>query len=224
MKRWSQLLTLIPLDTAVIADVGTDHGYLAIDAIKNNRAKKVYATDIAQKPLKLAARNIKRAGLDSPQQIHLFRSAGLDFLKEIPETVVDYVVIAGLGSKTIYEIISQPNSKIKNYLLLSNTEVSKLRHWAHVNNFRIQKEDFFYERRRPYWLIWISPQFDFVPLKSFSFGDWNRWYKNNLDYQKYLLALEKRYLAYNKKIKNPQALLKNKEYIQKIASYLKQWN
>lgn len=224
MSRWNQLLTLIPLDTAVIADVGTDHGYLAISAVKNNRVKKVYATDIAQEPLNLAARNIKQAGLDATQQIHLIRSDGLDFLKKIPETVVDYVVIAGLGTKTIHQIISQPSLKIKNYLLLSNTEISKLRHWAQNNNFRIRKEDFFYDRKRPYWLIWITPQLKFEPLADFSFGDWGRWYKNNRDYQKYLSALEKQYLNYNKKIKNPQALLKNKEYVRKIASYLKQWN
>ncbi len=48
-KRLSMILDLVePCDT--LADVGTDHGYLALEAILSGKAKQVIAADVRQGP------------------------------------------------------------------------------------------------------------------------------------------------------------------------------
>ena len=48
----------------VIADVGTDHGYLPIYIIQNDLANKVIATDVAINPLNSAKENIAKYQLE----------------------------------------------------------------------------------------------------------------------------------------------------------------
>ena len=40
-----------------VADVGTDHGYLAIYLLLTHRASQVFAADVAEKPLARAREN-----------------------------------------------------------------------------------------------------------------------------------------------------------------------
>ena len=46
----------------VVADVGTDHGYLAIYLLEENICPVAYASDIREGPLSAAMRNAKKAG------------------------------------------------------------------------------------------------------------------------------------------------------------------
>ena len=55
--RLKTIATLVPYG-ARVCDVGTDHAYLPIYLKKNNIAKKIIATDLNQKPLENAQKNI----------------------------------------------------------------------------------------------------------------------------------------------------------------------
>ena len=56
-KRLSKVALFIE-ENSVLADVGTDHGYLPIHLVETNKISKAYAMDINEMPLKSASDNI----------------------------------------------------------------------------------------------------------------------------------------------------------------------
>ncbi|WP_347938154.1 class I SAM-dependent methyltransferase [Mycoplasma feriruminatoris] len=177
--RLTQVANLIN-NTTTIADIGTDHAYLPIYLIKNNKAKLVYACDINQKPLKIANNNVKKFGLEN--QIFTILSDGLEFVKNKEILNIDYVTICGLGSQTILEILKNDHKKIKNYLICSNTSIKNLRLWAIKNNYLIKNEMFIFEDNRYYWLIEINKNKKSNKLNELEleFGEKRFFYKNSL--------------------------------------------
>ncbi len=84
----------------IVCDVGTDHGYLAVELIKSEKCKKVIASDIKEGPLNSAKKTVERAELSD--SINLVLSDGL---KNVPLDGVSDIVIAGMGGETIADII-----------------------------------------------------------------------------------------------------------------------
>ena len=84
-----------------VADIGTDHAYLPIFLRQSGKSSHVLACDIGEKPLAVAAENIKNCGCDG---IELRLCDGLD---GIAEDETDTVVIAGMGGECIAGIISR---------------------------------------------------------------------------------------------------------------------
>lgn len=84
-----------------VADIGTDHGYVPIYLIKENRAKHVYACDIAEGPLLTAYRNIRDGGFED--DIETILSNGTESLEK---GSVDCIVIAGMGGDLIVGILN----------------------------------------------------------------------------------------------------------------------
>ena len=72
------------LHVSTVADIGTDHAKLPIFLIQNKLCNKVYASDIANGPLKSAKKNLDFYGITSPS-VKLYLSDGL---QSIPN---DYV-------------------------------------------------------------------------------------------------------------------------------------
>lgn len=88
-------------DGVFVVDVGTDHAHLAIELIRRGRVKGVLACDIAEGPLRNAARSIDAAGLQG--QIALRQSDGL---MSVQPQEADDVIIAGMGGDLIARIIA----------------------------------------------------------------------------------------------------------------------
>ncbi len=82
-----------------VADVGCDHGYLAIHLIQSAKASMVYASDIRQQPLQSAVRNAKKYGVE--KQIQFFLSDGVEALPRD----FDCMVCAGMGGDTMISIL-----------------------------------------------------------------------------------------------------------------------
>ena len=89
----------------VLADIGTDHAFLPILAIKQKKVQKAYACDIAKGPLEIAKRNIQAENLDG--QIETILSNGFE---HVPQDV-DVVVIAGMGYYTAKDILEAAGEK-----------------------------------------------------------------------------------------------------------------
>ncbi|WFQ96025.1 SAM-dependent methyltransferase [Mycoplasma feriruminatoris] len=217
--RLTQVANLIN-NTTTIADIGTDHAYLPIYLIKNNKAKLVYACDINQKPLKIANNNVKKFGLEN--QIFTILSDGLEFVKNKEILDIDYVTICGLGSQTILEILKKDHKKIKNYLICSNTSIKNLRLWAIKNNYLIKNEMFIFEDNRYYWLIEINKNKNSNKLNELEleFGEKQFFYKNNLyiDYLESEINNLTRIL--NQIDKNNPRYLQINNQINKIREYI----
>ena len=72
-SRLNAIMNFVPVGSRV-ADIGTDHGYLAIELIKRNIATFVIASDKNAGPLAAAQKNIKEASIDSKvMDLKLFR-------------------------------------------------------------------------------------------------------------------------------------------------------
>ncbi|ATZ17364.1 tRNA (adenine22-N1)-methyltransferase [Williamsoniiplasma luminosum] len=220
-KRLQTLVNLIPPGDFVAADIGTDHGLLPINLIKNKIVKKVYAVDINAKPLKIAEKNIQKHNFQ--KEIPTILSDGLAFTTQISDEI-EYCFLAGLGSGTILEILNKDNDKIKNYLICSNTEIEQIRKFTIAKNYFIQYESFFIDQKHRYWLIWINKQKPAKKLENIFLGDF-KWFEQNLEYKIYLenqiQFLEKIFL----KIENDEdAKLKLFNKIKQMKEYVQLWN
>ena len=87
---------------AVVADIGTDHAYLPIFLLDRGIAKRAFAADINEGPLKKADENIRLAGLSALCECRLLDgAAGLLGLG-----ITDYA-ICGMGGELIADIIER---------------------------------------------------------------------------------------------------------------------
>ena len=121
-----------------IADIGTDHGYIPIYLVKNNKCNSAIASDIIKGPIEKASTNIRFEGLS--EKIKCLLGGGLKPLK-VGE--VNGVIIAGMGGNLIRDIILEDIEKVKLYDFLilqpaQNPEV--LREFLYNNNFEPFKE------------------------------------------------------------------------------------
>ena len=82
-----------------VADVGTDHGYLAIYLLQSRRASRVLAADVAEQPLARAMENARRFGVREGLSFHL-----CDGVRGLPRDF-DVLLMAGLGAETMVGIL-----------------------------------------------------------------------------------------------------------------------
>ena len=93
--RLALLASLVP-QGAVLADVGTDHGYIPVCLRQRGVIDRAIASDIGREPLEHARRTAEEYGVGG---IDLRLCAGLDAIA--PEEC-DTVLIAGMGGETIW--------------------------------------------------------------------------------------------------------------------------
>lgn len=120
-------------------DVGTDHGYVPIYAVKNNIVEKAIASDINKGPTEKAKMNISFEGLSSKIDVRL--GAGLSTIRE---NEVEVALMAGMGGNLIRDIILNDISKVKRFKFMvlqapQNPEV--LREFLYKGKFDILEED-----------------------------------------------------------------------------------
>ena len=121
-----------------IADIGTDHGYIPIFAIKMLNLQKAIACDIEAMPLFNAKKNIEQNGLS-----HLIETRLGNGLAPLKKGEVDSIIIAGLGGDVMQNILIK-NADITSYstqLILSpHTKIETIRRTVHSLNFNIKSE------------------------------------------------------------------------------------
>lgn len=139
---------------AKVCDVGTDHGYLAIHLVKNGIAKSVIATDIHEKPLSNARKNIESAGVFG---IELRLCDGLSGIKK-GET--DTVIIAGMGGEVISDIVEKginiTAEKDISLILQPTTSPEFLRRFLYGNGYEIENEKPVFENGKLYSVILVK--------------------------------------------------------------------
>ena len=146
-KRLNWILNIM-YKCDVIMDVGTDHGYIAIELIKRNLADKVIASDINKDPLNKAKLNVSLEGLSNKIELRL--GGGLTPVKD---KEVNGVLIAGMGGNLIRDILENDIKKVKNmdYLVLQpaqNPEV--LREYLYISDYEIIDEDVCFDEGKYY--------------------------------------------------------------------------
>lgn len=123
---------------SIVADIGCDHGLLAIALVQEEICTKVYACDLRTGPLSRAKAAIQAAGLE--KQITTLLRNGID---DLPSEV-DTIVIAGMGFDTIKGILEAHLEELPRYrrfIIQSNKHVEDLRAWISDHQYRILNED-----------------------------------------------------------------------------------
>lgn len=131
-RRLEEIARRIPDDT-VVADVGTDHGLLALSIAE--RVKCVYATDVSAASLQKLEGKLRENPISNIVPIVTDGLRGLD------EEKIDVVVIAGMGAVTMEGILARaklPN--LKKLILCPHVGVEKLRPALGALGYRIADE------------------------------------------------------------------------------------
>ena len=129
-----------------VADIGCDHGKVAVALIKNGQANRVICGDISGKSLDKARKTAKGMG-----GISLREGNGLDVLES---GEADIAVMAGMGGELIRDILEKNIDKAPETLVLScNTASGVLREWLSEHGYRIEDEELVFETRHFYPVI-----------------------------------------------------------------------
>ena len=141
---------VVGADCSILADIGTDHAQIPIEAIKRKLAKKAIACDIAPGPLEKGKRNVVNEGLSKFIELRLG-----DGLSPILQNEADVVVIAGMGGMRILKIIAYGLYKIcnANLILQPQHDTSKLRRGLYDLGVKIHSEHLAKEGERFYEIL-----------------------------------------------------------------------
>ena len=127
-------------DGAVVADIGTDHGYVPIYLVKSGICPRAVATDIKSKPLDIARTNAKRYEVDD--RITFCLSDGLSGFDPVSLGVTD-VVVAGMGGELIASIIGGtdfPKTPGVRLILQPMSSVPELRGYLCTMGYDVKSE------------------------------------------------------------------------------------
>ncbi len=100
-NRLLEVANFVPKDS-IVADIGTDHGYIPVFLVENNISNKVIATDISEKSLDKTVNYIKELNLRNNIEPRLG-----DGLETIKPCEVDTIIMAGMGGILIIEILEK---------------------------------------------------------------------------------------------------------------------
>ena len=134
-----------------VADIGSDHGRLAVALLQTGKAKRVIASDISDLSLNKARKLAAVCGLTNRIDIRV-----ADGLKGLNETEADALVIAGMGGTLIARLLSvspEIAQSVKRIVMQPMRGTEELRYYLHHNGFRIVDECIAYEAGRYYQLI-----------------------------------------------------------------------
>lgn len=148
--RLEKIANLVKINSRV-ADIGTDHGYIAIYLIQTNISPFVIAGDVNLKPLETARKNIQAMGLESRIETRL--GSGLTILR--PHEV-DTIIIAGMGGVLISQILEQSPEVVdatKELILQPMQAQEDLRRYLVGQGYRITKDVLIKEDHRIYEII-----------------------------------------------------------------------
>lgn len=149
-NRIESILKLIPKNS-ILADVGTDHGYIPREAMKSRVCKYVIATDISKASLEKTKEMVKIENLNEMIDIRL--GDGLSLIRAFE---VDVVLIAGMGGVLISEILAQAKEKLDTfgiYILQPMVGADELRKFLVNNGFKITDEELAKEEDKLYEVI-----------------------------------------------------------------------
>lgn len=139
----------VPLGSR-LADVGTDHGYLPVWLLLNQRIERAIASDLRPGPLDRARETAQQYGQSERISFRL-----CDGLSGISQDEADTIAIAGMGGETIAAILeAAPWTRQNRRLLLQPmTGAPELRLWLQRHQYRILSEEIIREGKRLY-SIW----------------------------------------------------------------------
>lgn len=132
----------------ILADIGTDHGYLPIHLVETGKIDKAIAADIGKMPLENARKSVEQKALSDKISLRLS-----DGLRSFSPDDADEYVFAGMGGTLIAEKLSE-TPWIKNekyhFVFQPQSRAEDIRQFLFENGFQIEKEIATHEGNRMY--------------------------------------------------------------------------
>lgn len=216
MIRINFISDLIPNCQNVI-DVGSDHAYLAINLLSQKKVQLVVNIEVNKGPHISGVENLKKHQL-LDHTINLVNNGFKNLEKQFNNIVFDYAVIAGMGSRTIIDILKENKLKISQFILQTNKNPYLLRKWLINNKYKITKE-YIVQEHGIFYPIMIVSKCKFKKLYTnleLNFGKLNNVDDptKNLAFLKYYLNFLKTHNQnnhYQKEIKLTERMIKKYE-------------
>ena len=150
-KRLSLIANFVNEGSSV-CDVGTDHGYLPAFLYLSGKTKNVIATDINEKPLQSAQKNLEKLGAYGVKLVLC------DGLSGVEQENIDTVIIAGMGGEVISGIIQRAaflKDHTKTLILQPTTAAKELRLFLAQNGFTVEREQALQENEKIYSVMLV---------------------------------------------------------------------
>ena len=133
------------------ADIGCDHGYVAIWLYKTGRSPHVIAADVRKGPLKSAEENARAFGCGDNVECRLG-----DGLAVLEQNEAESIIIAGMGGRTMVSILDgRPGVRdaASELILEPQSEAKEVRKYLYANGFEINDEGLVREENKYYPVI-----------------------------------------------------------------------
>ena len=136
-KRLASVVSLVR-EGALVADVGTDHGYVPIYLAQTGVSRHIIAMDVNPGPLMRASEHIGEHGLGDMIETRLS-----DGLKGLKEGEADTMIAAGMGGGLVIRILRESPEivrGIQEFILQPQSEIHKVRDYLNRSGFRLTEE------------------------------------------------------------------------------------
>lgn len=138
---------------SVVADIGTDHGFLPVYLVERGICPRAVAMDIRQGPLERAREHIQAAGLGQCIQVRLS-----DGMAKLGRNEADSAVIAGMGGLTVIHILEQAGERLldlQELVLEPQSDPAKVRRYLREHRMLIDREELVYEAGKFYPVLHV---------------------------------------------------------------------
>lgn len=135
-----------------LADIGSDHAYLPIYLIKENKINFAIAGEVVDGPHKSSIKNVQENGFSS--FIECRKGSGLDVINNSDN--VEVITICGMGGKLISDILEDGKDKlsgVEQLILQPNVASDLVREKLEDLNYYITNEDILEEDGHIYEII-----------------------------------------------------------------------
>lgn len=153
-KRLETIIERMP-DSGCLADVGCDHAYVAIEAVRRGRAARALACDVRKGPLQQAAEHILCAGLAGKIETRLS-----DGLEQVAPGEADTVVVAGMGGPLMERILQGRLGDFAHFVLSPQSEIPHFRRFLLAEGMQIDEETMLIDEGKYYVILNVSQRAD----------------------------------------------------------------
>lgn len=149
-NRLKKIIEMV--DTAnTVADIASDHGYVPIILLNEDKIKSAIATDINIKPIENLKKNIELY-LSPDKKKYIDVRLG-DGLQVINKNEADVIIISGIGFDLMAEILTNIDEYNFKYLILSSqSKYYQFRKFLHSKKLKIIDEAFVVEDNKEYFI------------------------------------------------------------------------
>ena len=150
----------------VLADIGTDHGFLPIWLVQSGLTPRAVAADVNEGPLERAREHIAAQGLE--EKIETRRMDGLAGF--CARDGIESIVIAGMGGTLMIRILKEAQEEVlagcRELILQPQSEIAAVREYLASEGFVIRAEEFILEDGKYYPMMRATRRAEDEPAPS----------------------------------------------------------